>query len=86
MPLIATVNPPNTTEIAKTTYHNLTPIISATRVARILWFGRLLKSDIPNHNNKMAKNGCQKEILAVFPIKPQVANDIMITTHQGNII
>lgn len=34
----------------------------------------------------MAKNDCQKAILAVLPIMPQVAKDITMITHQGAII
>lgn len=67
-------------------YHSLTPIISATRVAKTLLLGKLLNRVIPNQTNKIAKNGCQKEILAVFPIKPQVAKERTMTTHQGKII
>jgi hypothetical protein len=38
---------------------------------------------IDTHKTAMAKKGCQKEILAVFPINPQVAKDITMITHQG---
>ena len=86
MPLMAAAKPPNKTVNKSTTYHNLTPTISATRVASTLLFGKLLNKAMPSHNNRMAKNGCQNEILTVFPIKPQVAKDKIIITHQGKII
>ncbi len=86
MPLIAAAKPPNNAVIRSTMYHNLTPIISATRVANTLLFGKLLKRAIPSHSTKIAKNGCQKEIFAVLPMRPQVAKERIIITHQGKII
>ena len=46
----------------------------------------LLYKAIPVHNNRIAKKGDHKEILAVFPIKPQVAKEMITITHHGNTI
>jgi hypothetical protein len=55
-------------------------------VAKILLLGKLLNNAIPIQSNKIAKNGCQKEILPVLPTMPQVAKEIRITTHHGKTI
>jgi hypothetical protein len=46
----------------------------------------LLNSAIPNQSKRMAKKGDQREIFAVLPISPQVANEITTITHQGKTI
>ncbi len=78
--------PPIKTVINNKTGQSLTPIISATLVAKTLWFGKLLNKAMPNHNKKMAKKGCQKAIFPVLPIKPQVAKEMTTTAHHGKTI
>lgn len=83
---MAATKAPSKAVIVNINHHVCTLNISATRPAKILLFGKLLKSAIPVQRHKIEKKGAHKEILPVLPIKPQVAKEMITMIHQGKII